>query len=324
MKDCEILSLLENYLTISYLQVKDSYKFDLVFLTIKSLVPSLEDIGVDLDYKRFKIEIFYWAYYRERTNKFLDNSLNKEVDPKLYFLGKDDSTLDRIVPIIFANKNFEKIIESSIKSILFTSGNIEHIIETILLAKIIYLLLNSKEEGQIIQALKEEIINLGYLDFIDKYSKYYRVDIEKYNKKYAIEFEREKINALNLLSGLKVMNFQILSNVLTILDMENIGSYEKILSIICTSGVCKEKDVAYISSLSNYLLNLRNSRIDPEALIIKNYVLPDIFKMELGQVFEHSIFNKSKVISKEKKENIECVRIQTKSGIYVLKKPIQR
>ena len=50
-----------------------------------------------------------------------------------------------------------------------------------------------------------------------------------------------------------------------------------------------------------YVLKLRKSRIDPEDLKIKEYILPDVFEFKEGEVFFHSLLNRSKVIKKEVK-----------------------
>lgn len=320
MTDEKLLYLMEESLNIVYSDKEHSYKSELMLLTIKSLLPSFSDLGVDLDYKRFRLEIFYWAFYRTGDNPSLINSLKRQINPEIYFNYKDDSLLYRILPIVFVNENFSKAYEELTKSILFTTGNPGYIIENILLAFIAHRLINGEtDKEKIIQGMKDFLINLSQKDFANRFNGYYRLKREEWDKTYIIEFEKSKIQALNLLNNASFKAYEDLGKLVK--DFKEINM-ESLLSINLSPG--EEVSIPYFQVLAEYMLNLRNSRIDPDLLKIDKYILPDIFKFNKGDVFYHSIFNKTKLIDKVIKGNFIYVEIATKSGKYCLKKPIAR
>lgn len=73
-------------------------------------------------------------------------------------------------------------------------------------------------------------------------------------------------------------------------------------------------------NLATYIYNLRKGRIDPRNLKIYEYELPDIFQFDEGDIFYHSLLNRSKVIKKEITSNRLTVHLATKLGIYKLVK----
>ena len=76
----------------------------------------------------------------------------------------------------------------------------------------------------------------------------------------------------------------------------------------------------FYMNMADYILKLRKSRIDPTQLQIKEYILPDIFSFNEGEVFFHSLLKESRIIKKEAKNNIFTSLVQTKTGIYLFKK----
>ena len=143
-----------------------SHITDLILITIKSLIPSEEYVRVDIDYTRYKEELKLWKYYKNGDNPSLLNILGK-LDSVIYWKGKDDTLYYRLIPIILANKNFDFIREEVVKNILFTTGNIELLIEGLLISKLIAYLLNNKSD--IIDDLKDEVIHLAQTEFLQKY-----------------------------------------------------------------------------------------------------------------------------------------------------------
>lgn len=293
-----------------------SHITDLVVLTIKSLLPSEETVSVDIDYIRYKEEINLWRYYRHGENPSLMNILDG-LEPNIYWRDKDDTLYYRLLPIILANKDFSSIRQEVIKNILFTTGNVEVLIEGLLLSKLIHYLILGKED--IIYELKEEVINFSQIEFLERYKKLFRISLEEYKGKYAIEFEQNKIYALNTLNISFSHRFKTLEDCLKVLLEKAKPS--------TTIGKCinfyKEANPninfsvdKYYYELAQYVYNLRNGRIDPKLLKIDEYNLPDIFKFQEGQVFYHSLLNKSKVIKREDIDNKTIIHLKTKSGIY--------
>lgn len=293
-----------------------SHITDLVILTIKSLIPSEEAVRVDIDYIRYEEEIKLWKYYRHGENPSLMNILGK-VAPQIYWNGKDDTLYYRLLPIILANKDFGSIKQEVIKNILFTTGNIEVLIEGLLLSKLIYYLINGKEN--ILNGLKEEIINFSQTEFLEEYREIFRISLEGYEGKYPIEFEQNKIYALNTLNLSFSRRFKTLEDCLKILlnkEKANTILGKSIEFYVHNKANNEFKLDSYYYNLANYIYNMRNGRIDPKLLKIDKYNLPDIFKFQEGEVFFHSLLNKSKVIKRQDLNGKIIIYLKTKSGIY--------
>lgn len=293
-----------------------SHITDLIIITIKSLLPSEDYVRVNIDYKRYSEEIKLWKYYRHGENSSLMNIL-KDLDPNIYWADKDDTIYYRIIPIILANKDYSAVKDEVIKNVLYTNGNIEILIETLVLSKLFYLLI-SKEEDIIIK-LKEEVINLSQTEFLDNYKDSFRISVEEYRGNYKVEFEQNKIFALNTLNRIYSQKFKVLEDCIEVYTNQEAGTMAlgKIAESFKDTNYSKKIDLdSYYKELGIYIYKLRKGRINPEVLKIDKYYLPDIFQLELGQTFYHSLLSKSKIIRKEKIGSRIIVEIESKSGIY--------
>ena len=259
-----------------------SYITDLTIISIKSLIPSKEYVKVNIDYNRYNEEIKLWKYYRNGDNPSLLN-LFQNIDSKIYWEEKDDSVYSRTLPIVVVNRDFNDIREEIIKNLLFTTGNIETLIETILISKMIFLLINDSKN--IVEQLKEEIINFSQVEFERNYAKYYRISTSEYRKNYTIDFEQKKIFALNLLNSSTSPGFNILKDCLDVLFLNGIGrtTMGKCIKVFLDNDTKEIPIENYYKKLISYLLNLRNGKIAPEALEIEKYYLPDIFQFNEGE-----------------------------------------
>lgn len=293
-----------------------SHITDLIVLTIKSLMPSENHVEVNIDYNRYGKEIKLWKYYRHGENSSLMNILG-DMDPYIYWHHKDDTVYFRIMPIILTNKDYSIVKREVIKNILFTTGNIETLIEGLLLAKLLYLLI--LDEKDIIEKLKEEVIGLSQVEFIEDYKEYFRIPIKKYRGNFPVEFEQNKIYGLNNLNLSTSQKFEMLRDSIEVVLNNKAGE----TSIgRCIKDYIDDNAVGYFFpddhyiELSKYIYNLRKGRINPQALKIEEYILPDVFQFNEGEVFYHSLLNKSKVIKKEKVDDRIIVFINSKSGLY--------
>lgn len=296
-----------------------SYITDMTIISIKSLMPSREYVGVNIDYNRYNEEIKLWKDYRNGDNPSLIN-LFQGLEPDIYWESVDNSIYSRTIPIVLANENFDNIRREIIKNLLFTTGNIESLIETILLSKIIFLLINNREN--IVEELKEEIINFSQLEFEMEYGKYYKVPIEKYSGNYAVSFEQKKIFALNILNNCPSPGFETLRDSLNVLFANGNGksTIGKSIKVFLENNLGEISIGQYYRELADYLYRLRKGKISPEALEIKEYYLPDIFQFKEGDVFYHSLLNKSMVIKRQEIGNNIIIDLETKSGLYRFKK----
>ena len=300
-----------------------SYIVEMLIITIKSLLPSFNEVRNEIDYKRLHEEINIWKYYRHGGNKLLINTENID---ESYWNSSDNSVYSRIFPIVISNKNFEYIKDEVIKNILYTTGNIKILLEGIFLSKVIYCLLeNVKDYDKIIVEVKNEIINMSIKEIKEKYNENYRLDITTYSGNYILDFERKRIDIINLLNGITKEEYRLLDDILNILK-EEITDYENIKPNFLTYSIIglkretvdqlKIKDKDFLLSLCDYLVKLRNGRISPELLKLENYFLPDVFKYKENDEFNHSLLNKCRVKLRIENNNFIKLFIETKSGIY--------
>lgn len=303
-----------------------SYIVEMLIITIKSLIPSYEEIRNEIDYERFYREINFWKLYRHGGNSLLTNIENSDVS---YWQKSDNSIYSRIYPIIISNSNYNYIREDIIKNILFTTGSIKNLLEGIFLSRLIFVLLNfNMNFDEIVDEIKNEIINISIINILEKYSNFYKVDKSTFPGNYILEFERNRIKLLNLLNEIKTDEFRLLNDILDIL--RNNKKFEQVKPNFLTYSIIgmnidsieniEVKDKDFLLNLCDYLIKLRKGRISPELLKINEYILPDVFKYNINDEFNHSLLNKCKVIFKVENKRLSKSYIETKGGIYRFQK----
>ncbi|WP_425449165.1 hypothetical protein [Dethiothermospora halolimnae] len=310
---------------------KWSYITQTMIMTIKSLKPLKDKIGNSIDYRRFKEELDLWYYYKNGYNGSLINIIdNNDLN---YFNDIDDSIYTRILPIILSNTNWDIIKDEVIKNVLYTTGNIETLLEAILLSKAIYLIMEGKERDyeDIIKEIKEDVINLSQIDFNNRYGNCYRINIAKYRGNYSIDFERKKISLLNLLNGIHQQNyFPTLKETLNIMKGNKKESEYKNLFIIGLTGLCENNSdyefngKLFINSLCKYIYKLRKGRIDPQNLRIEVGSSSDVFKFKESDSFKHPLLNDCLVLKRFKSQEHIITYIKTKTGTYRFIKNIKK
>lgn len=294
-----------------------SYIIEIMILTIKSLKPSLKDNGNIIDYKRFRAELGLWKSYRHGMNKNLLYSLNKE-PYEGYFSNIDESIYSRVAIITLSNQNFEVVKREIIKNILFSSGNIEFVLECLMLSKILFLLAENKdyEYEDILKELKNEAINFSQSELLS---------LKDYSNDYKIEFERMRINLISLLNEIDISKFKVLKDCLLVLKRDKEYKIVEssnffiagIMGILKGEVVSREiKDMDFLESLCSYIVKLRKGRIDSINLELNEYKLPSIFNYKEGEVFVHPLLNSSQIIYKGNRENFEIAYVKTRTGIY--------
>lgn len=305
----------------SLIDNKTSHKTELFIISLKSLLPSEREVKIYIDYERYKKEFLLWKSYKESTNRVLENIKNN-IDKDIYLNEEDDSIIYRILPLVLTNSNYISLQEEVVKNILYTTGNIEDLIENLLISKLVYLLLNNR--NNIVELLKEELINLNQIEFKANFKKYFRILPEE-NKSFSIKFEKTKIDGLNILNdigSMKLKNFEKIYRIYR--DKEESNKIEILEEVIknLDGKPYEETNISYFEELGKYLYNMKKSRINPTSLRIEEYKMPDIFKYKKGEWFYHSLLNNCQVVDKICDENHIYVKIRTKSGIYNFKKPI--
>ncbi|MBW4829748.1 MAG: hypothetical protein KZY61_09570 [Clostridiaceae bacterium] len=322
MEERKINNFLLNIFNVINEEKEKTYILEITILTIKSLMPSREEIGTRIDYERFKKEIELWYFYRSGGNSSLLNGIDLS-SKDVYLNNIDDSLYIRIAPIVFSNKNWDILKKEVLKNILYTTGNIEAILEGLLISKILFLSANNDEN--IISKLKDEIISFSQIDFLDKYFEFFRVPVEEYSKKFIVDFERNRIEIINLLNGISSNKFKDLKESLLVIEKNILKDDFQIFSkglywMKNNIYLDKKESLKFHKDLCHYIWSLNRGRIDPNILTIEKYYLPDIFSFNEGDEFYHSLLNKCKVLKKENMSEGMKIYLATKSGMYVFKK----
>lgn len=297
-----------------------NYISQLAVVTIKSLMPKENEEGVGIDQNRFSEELRLWKYYNNGSNQALIKAIDfTSADD--YWTISDDSIISRIIPIVVANQREDAAEEEAIRNILFTTGKLENLFESILILHLLLMLVSNRKNEDLISILKDKVINFSQTRYLEKYKHNYRN--LKFPKNFQISFEREKINALNALNDVRLNKYNNLKDCLSILKGYEANTLMgKVLYNYLYNEDMDHNLPKFYLNLGEYILNLRKSRIEPEKLKIDKYILPDIFSFEEGEVFYHSLLKNCKVIEKTTEENKETVAVQTKTGIYVFKNNI--
>lgn len=297
---------------------KNSYISELAVITIKSLMPMMDEEAVRISSTRFVEELKLWKYYRTGENPSLLD-IQGRVSSDIYWNEKDDSIVSRIIPLVLANKKYEIILDEIIKNLLYTSGNIQALFETISISYLLYLIVNKYDN--IIDKLKENIIGLSQVDYLNKYSQYYRFEIKDYPGNFKVSFEREKIQILNTLNAVHHNRYASLEDCINVYNRIKATTFiGKVLYRFLFELNDDFNLPRFYLSLGDYINKLRKSRIDFSQLELKEYILPDIFSFNEGDIFFHSLLREAKVIKKEVKGNHLTSLVQTKTGMYLFKR----
>lgn len=287
----------------------------LAIITIKSLMPSKLVEGNLIDYKRFKEELKLLRNYK------IDplNIFPIDIKENGYFTSKDQTLHARLIPIIIANKNWSVIEEEVIKNVLYTTGDVTTLLECLAISRSIFSSLQNEED--IAEDLKQYIINFSQKEFLEKYRAKYKYDVLESNINFEVVFERVRVSLISLLHGIDIGKFKTIKDVMEVLSGKDPKT--SIGNIVMNAN--KDKSIEYdidssYKRMGEYILKLRNSRIDPDDLKIKEYQIPDVFQFKEGEVFFHSLLNQSKVIKKETKENSLISLIKTRAGMYLFKR----
>ncbi len=318
MSKVDLKKLMENLFIEDFiLNEKYTYISQIGVITIKSLMPFIDELGVRVDYKRFGEELKLWKDYRISQNLALMNL--EEKDPNTYWTKGDDSIISRILPIIIVNQNWEILKEEIIKNIIYTTGNIKDMFEYLSISYLIFLII--EKETDILNKLKEKIIGFAQVDFLEEYESKYKLSLNTYPGTYKVDFEKEKIQIISLLNGVNIPRY---ANLIDLIDVINKKDGKTITGKILYGflyGVEAEIKLAgFYKNLGKYLENLRKGNIDAKQLKVKEYILPDVFSFNEGDLFFHTLLNESKVIKKEVSNNTLTSLVQTKTGMYLFKK----
>lgn len=296
---------------------KYGYLTQMSILVSKSLIPSTEDLSIRINYKRYIKEMDLWMDYRSNSNESLLNM--KKLDSDIYWTGEDVSILYRIIPLVITNIDEEVLISEIIKNVLFTTGNLKELFKYISIGYLMYSIVNKVEDKE--EGLKDKIIKFSQKDFLDKYSRFYRLRQETYPKNYTVDFEKEKIGIINLFNGIHIQKYNEISDILAV---EGGKKPETFVGNILYNFISGSEEFLELPGLyknmGNYLMNLRNGKISPAALKVEEYILPDIFEFQVGEKFYHTLLNDSEVLKKEEKNGVLSSLVRTKTGIYLFRR----
>lgn len=296
---------------------KYGYLSQMSILVAKSLIPDKEKIGVHINYERYIKEMDLWMDYRTGDNESLLNI--KNMDNNIYWKGEDPSIIYRIIPLLISNTEEKIFLSEMIKNILFTTGNLKELFKNISIGYLFFLIINNIDEKE--ERLKDMIIKFSQKEFIEHFDKFYRLERMSYPDNYAVDFEKEKIHIINLFNGIYREEYKDLSNILNVL---NDGKPETSIGNILFNYIKGNPDSVelpvFYKNMGSYLMNLRTGKVPREALEVKEYILPDIFKFQVGEKFHHTLLNDSEIIKREEKNGIIQILVRTKTGVYLFRR----
>lgn len=281
---------------------------DLIIINTKSLIDDKTQRCVYIDEKRLKDELIYFRFYGEKIGNV--------------------NFLNILLPLILSNTNIQKsedevvkLIKKYVSYFKKEESLFDYLLSSVAYNSIMHNLINNSkiEYVELLQNIKDKII--GFSIQLDK------SDI--------VKFQMARISTIQLIDkyiDLKYEDYDeesILPSVLNILydiyiedrNVENQGikSIKKsILSILGEETELNEDNIDFIFSMSEYVVKLRkykigvkmyNKKIDPRGLI----------SLEEGDTTIDPIFNQITVMSKTFSDNILSIKINSKSGIYILK-----
>ena len=299
--------LLKKVYTSSFSSASRALK-DLTIINTKSLIDDKTQWCVYIDENRLRDELIYYRFYGEKIGNI--------------------NFLNILLPLILSNTNIQKSEDEVIKLIkkYVIYFKKEELLFDYLLGSVVYnsimhnLINNSKiEYVELLQSIKDKIIGFS-------------IELDKSD---VVKFQMARIKAIQLIDkyiDLKSEDYDeesILLNVLNVLydvymedrivENEGINSIKKsILSILGEDSKLNEDNIDFIFSMSEYVVKLRkykigvkayNKSIDPRSLI----------RLEEGNTIVDPIFNQITVMSKTFNDNILSIKINSKSGIYILK-----
>ncbi|MCC0631819.1 hypothetical protein [Clostridioides sp. ZZV15-6388] len=281
---------------------------DLIIINTKSLIDDKTQRCVYIDEKRLKDELIYFRFYGEKIGNV--------------------NFLNILLPLILSNTNIQKsedevvkLIKKYVSYFKKEESLFDYLLSSVAYNSIMHNLINNSkiEYVELLQNIKDKII--GFSIELDK------SDI--------VKFQMARISTIQLIDkyiDLKYEDYDeesILPSVLNILydiyiedrnvENEGIKSIKKsILSILGEETELNEDNIDFIFSMSEYVVKLRkykigvkmyNKKIDPRGLI----------SLEEGDTTIDPIFNQITVMSKTFSDNILSIKINSKSGIYILK-----
>lgn len=281
---------------------------DLIIINTKSLIDDKTQRCVYIDENRLKDELIYFRFYGEKIGNV--------------------NFLNILLPLILSNTNIQKsedeVVELIKKYVSYFKKEeylFDYLLSSVAYNSIMHNLINNSkiEYVELLQSIKDKII--GFSIELDK------SDI--------VKFQMARISTIQLIDkyiDLKYEDYDeesILPSVLNTLydiyiedrnvENEGIKSMKKsILSILGEETELNEDNIDFIFSMSEYVVKLRkykigvkiyNKKIDPRSLI----------SLEEGDTKIDPIFNQITVMSKTFSDNILSIKINSKSGIYILK-----
>ncbi|MCC0644860.1 hypothetical protein KGF41_11355 [Clostridioides sp. ZZV14-6150] len=281
---------------------------DLIIINTKSLIDDKTQRCVYIDEKRLKDELIYFRFYGEKIGNvnFL-NILLPLILSNTNIQKSEDEVVKLIKKYVSYFKKEESLFDYLLSSVAYNS--IMHNLINNSKIEYVELLQNIKDKiiGFSIQLDKSDIVKfqmarISTIQLIDKY-----IDL-KYE-----DYDEESIlpSVLNILYDIYIENRNV--------ENQGIKSIKKsILSILGEETELNEDNIDFIFSMSEYVVKLRkykigvkmyNKKIDPSGLI----------SLEEGDTTIDPIFNQITVMSKTFSDNILSIKINSKSGIYILK-----
>jgi hypothetical protein len=251
----------------------------LFIITCKSL--KYRHTGIGIDYNRYNEEIKLLKYYINGNNRALEEFFNGTVGKH-----EDDSVVFRIIPLIIVNENFDFIEEEVVKNVILTTNNSKSLLDGLIYS---YTLFNYLKNDEIeFKKIKDNIIRFSIKKYMNSY--------KSIDKKYILNFEKDRVKLLEEMDKILIeIKNKIKSKKGNIEDKKD--DYQKI-----------------IINFSDYLTNIKKGTVSIESFSKDSS--NNKIKITEGNVFDHYLLGKSKVVKRDKSE----FYIKTKYGLFKFRK----
>lgn len=290
-----------------------SYLTEIFLILSKSLRPSETEEKVFVDTQRWQREMALWKDYRHGQNEVLMSMEKPSVET--YLNGLDNSLMLRAWLIAYVNKRRDYCQNEILKHILETSGQFHKIIASMVFGMIVNDYLNRYSLENAIERSKEWVIRLKPEQFFKQFDQWSKIPKDKLYKNPLVAFEKARIQLIMELDGEETAS--TLEKLEKRLDSPYgnwAQSFEDLAANNCE--ILEVKDKKIILNFIQYLIKLREGRIDPQNIKAVIGESVDIFGQAEGLQVNHDLLGLCKILKKGENSKYIKLLVETKTGIY--------
>jgi hypothetical protein len=268
-------------------------EYQMLVLSVKSLMPFEDKVGCMIDKDRYLAELEVFKYYRNGIDDALDFLMNNRCHSGIF-----DTLLEfRILPIVMSNTDYKTLEEEALKLVFLYTLNVNSIIDGIVLSSAVceHLCREEVSAEDIALSAKDRLIQFSLKEFTEKNN----IEIDR---KMLIAFEKERVKEIT--GG--------------ILSDDKINKYKTLQHIVLgkkSQDEINEDCNNVLESFGEYIQKLRMGIISPEKLKIQKGLIRDFKYYLKSPTFSHPLLGKCRI---EKNSGDEII-FRNKLGLFKVK-----